>query len=146
MHAHTHTHTHTKSITQLLLPSVGMLGCLALLRYSKPCAANPPGAGLVTHRRTVQVSQIDFTESKVPQRPHTARRQLSICFPSYHQASIDVTARWIVSLVDSKFPFNSFDKQAGALTTWLCCTHTRMHTFIAWPNCAHLLPMTCQGT
>jgi len=34
----------------------------------KPCAANPPGAELVTRRRTVQV-----TEPIAPQRPHTAR-------------------------------------------------------------------------
>jgi len=30
-------------------------------------AANPPGTGLVTHRRAVQVSQIEITETEVPQ-------------------------------------------------------------------------------
>jgi len=58
-----------------LPPSEPALGCLAPLRYVlKPCAANPPGAGLVTRRRAVQVSWIEITEPKVPQRPHTAKR------------------------------------------------------------------------
>jgi len=33
----------------------------------EPCAANPPGAGLVAHRRTVQFSRIKIVEIKVPQ-------------------------------------------------------------------------------
>jgi len=39
----------------------------------EPCVANPPGAGLVTCRRAVQVSWIEITESEVPQQPHTAK-------------------------------------------------------------------------
>jgi len=39
----------------------------------KPCAANPPGVGLVTSRRAVQVSWIEIAELKVPQQPHTAK-------------------------------------------------------------------------
>jgi len=37
----------------------------------KPCAANPE---LVTHRRAVQVSHEEIAEPKVPQQPHTAKR------------------------------------------------------------------------
>jgi len=40
----------------------------------EPCAANPPGAGLVTHRRAIQVSWIEIVASKVSQRPHTAKQ------------------------------------------------------------------------
>ena len=45
----------------------------APLRHSSLVQANPPGAGLVTRRRTVQVSQLVVVEPKVPQRPHTAK-------------------------------------------------------------------------
>jgi len=38
----------------------------------EPCVAYPPGAGLVTCRRAVQVSQIEIAEPKIPQQPHTA--------------------------------------------------------------------------
>jgi len=57
-------HTHTKqkakltaAVTQLLPPShnTGMPGTTQTL---EPSTANPPAAGLVTHRRTVQVPQI----------------------------------------------------------------------------------------
>ena len=37
--------------TQLLPPS-------GMPQVIEPCAGNPPGAGLVTHRRTVHVSQV----------------------------------------------------------------------------------------
>jgi len=40
----------------------------------EPCAANPPGAGLVTCRRAVQASQIEIVEPEVPQWPHSAKR------------------------------------------------------------------------
>ena len=51
--------------TQLLLPSVLTLGCLAPL---KPRAVNSPGAVLVTHRKTVhvQVSRIEVLEPTIP--------------------------------------------------------------------------------
>jgi len=49
-----------------------VLGCLATPRRSS--LENPPGAGLVTCRRAVQVSQIEITEHKVPQQPHIAKR------------------------------------------------------------------------
>ena len=60
-HKHTHTHKALKSlqltaaVTQLLPPSdsTGMSGTTQTL---EPSVANPPGAGLVTRRRTVQVS------------------------------------------------------------------------------------------
>ena len=35
---------------------------------------NPPGAGLVTCRRVVQVSRIEIAEPEVRQRPHTAKQ------------------------------------------------------------------------
>jgi len=61
----------TAAVTQLWLPSddTGMPGTTQTL---EPSAANPPGAGLVIHRRTVQVSQIEVAEPKAPQRLHTA--------------------------------------------------------------------------
>jgi len=40
--------------------------CAPLRRLSL-VQANPSGAGLVTHRRTVQVSWIEVVEPKVPQ-------------------------------------------------------------------------------
>ena len=46
----------------------------APLRHSSLVQANPPRAGLVTRRRTIQVSQIEVAEPKVPQRPHTVKR------------------------------------------------------------------------
>ena len=76
---HTHTHRHTKQkkakltavIIQLLLPSdnIGMPGTTQTLESS---VANPPGEGLVTCRRTVQISQIEVAEPKAPQQLHTA--------------------------------------------------------------------------
>jgi len=39
----------------------------APLRHSSLVQANPSGAGLVTHRRTVQVSQIEVKEPEVSQ-------------------------------------------------------------------------------
>jgi len=47
---------------------VGMPGTTQAL---EPCVANPPGAGIVAHRRAVQVS---WTEPEVPQWPHTTKR------------------------------------------------------------------------
>jgi len=78
--ANTHTRAHTPythkakliaAVTQLLPPSdnTGMPGTTQTL---EPRAANPPGAGLVTHRKTVRVSQIEVTEPKAPQQPCTA--------------------------------------------------------------------------
>ena len=63
--------THTQLTAQLLPPSdsTGMSGTTQKL---EPSAANPPGAGLVTCRRTVQVSQIEVAEPKALQRPQTA--------------------------------------------------------------------------
>ena len=51
----------TAAVTQLLPPSdsTGMSGTTQTL---EPSAANPPGAGLVTRRRTVRVSQIKVEE------------------------------------------------------------------------------------
>jgi len=51
--------------------STGMPGTTQAL---ESCAANPPGAGLVTRRRAVQVSRIKITEPKVPQWPHTTKQ------------------------------------------------------------------------
>ena len=63
-----------------------------VVRHSSLVQANPPGVGLVTRRRTVQVSQLEVVEPKVPQQPHTAKRdkdmQLGICFPSLYQVPI----------------------------------------------------------
>ena len=75
VHSHTHTHTHTKQKKKNAYSSckpsdnTGMPGTTQTL---EPSAANPPGAGLVTRRRTVRVSQIEVEEPKVPQRTHTA--------------------------------------------------------------------------
>ena len=38
------------------------------------CATNSAGAGLVTPGRVVQVSHIEVAEPKVPQQPHTTKR------------------------------------------------------------------------
>ena len=60
---HAHMHTHKQSTAK---PMAAMrntepaLGCLSLVKV------NPPGAGLVIHRRTVQASQREVVESKVP--------------------------------------------------------------------------------
>ena len=58
MHAH---NTHSEQTqTQLLQPSELALGCLCTIQALKPsagnCDTNPPGAGLATRRRIVQVS------------------------------------------------------------------------------------------
>ena len=65
----------TAAVTQLLPPSdnTGMPGTTQTL---EPCVANPPGAGLVTCKRTVQVPRIEATEPKAPQRPHIAQREM----------------------------------------------------------------------
>jgi len=77
MHTKTHTHTKSKTYGSSYTPSEPedpvkcrirnngiALGCLAPLRHSSLVQQNPPGAGLVTHRRTVQVSWIEIAESK----------------------------------------------------------------------------------
>ena len=86
MHTQTHAHMYTYTLThrsththiqkakqglqQLFPPSdnTGMPGTTQTLETS---AANPPGVGLVTRRRTVQISQVEVAEPKAPQRPHT---------------------------------------------------------------------------
>ena len=73
-YTHIHLHTHTKlttAVTQLLSPSDNT-GLPDTIQTLEPSAANPPGAGLVTCRRTVQVSQIEVSEPKALQQPHTA--------------------------------------------------------------------------
>ena len=76
MHSHVRTRTHpvhthkkakfTAAVPQLLPPSdnTGMPGTTQKLGSS---TVNSPGAGLVTHRRIVQVSQIEVVEPKAPQ-------------------------------------------------------------------------------
>jgi len=76
-------------------------GC-APLRHLSLVQANPPGAGLVTHRRTVQVSGI--AEPEVPQQPQYHQGQLSICLSSKHQVPIDVTAGRATSPVGTRPP------------------------------------------
>jgi len=87
---HTHTHIPTKhihtlntfkkqslqaAVTQLLLPSEPALGFLAPLRHLSLVQANPLGAGLVTRRRTIQVSWREVAEPKVPHNdPNTTKR------------------------------------------------------------------------
>ena len=83
--SHTHTHARTKKQSKVYginytaiatqWTSTGMPGTTQAL---EPCVANPPGAGLVTHRGAVQVSQIEITEPNVPQRPHTAKQNKDI--------------------------------------------------------------------
>jgi len=62
----------------------------------KPCAANPPEVGLVTHRAAVQVSLIEITK-----KSHATKQDKGICFPL---VPIDVTAWWVASLVDTRPP------------------------------------------
>ena len=77
LNTHTHTQKQSKAygsrytaiITQWT--STGMPGTTQTLN---PGAANPPVAGLVTHRRAVPVSWIEIAEPEVSQWPHTANR------------------------------------------------------------------------
>jgi len=75
-HAHTCTHTHTHTthtsskqakpvaaVIQLLVPT----GIPRITQVLEPCAADPPGAGLVTCRRVVQVSRIEIVEPNITQ-------------------------------------------------------------------------------
>ena len=85
MHVHTHAHTHThksqkKSKQSLRQPLQNC--CCPVNQHWMPgttqtlklCAANPPGAGLATHRRAVQVSRIEMAEPEIPQQLHTAKQ------------------------------------------------------------------------
>ena len=85
---YTHSHTHTFALTQnkkskaysnhakhsYFLPVNQHWDASAPLRHSSLAQTNPSGAGLVTHRRTVQVSQIEVIEPKVLPWPHTAKQ------------------------------------------------------------------------
>jgi len=67
----------------------------------KPCAANPPGAGLVTRRRVVQVSWTENRNSKF----HNDLTLLSETRTVGHllpQFTPDVTAGWADSPVDTR--------------------------------------------
>ena len=84
--------------------------------------ANLPGGGLVPCRWGCTMSQGDGVGTQSPtwttpiSEAWTAAHH--ICFPSYYQVPIDVTAGWATSLF----------KWADALTTWLSwLTHTRTH-------------------
>ena len=77
-HAYIRTYMHSTckkskvKLTAAVTPPSGSTGMSSTTQTLEPSAANPPGAGLVTRRRTVQVSQIEVAEPKAPQRPHTA--------------------------------------------------------------------------
>ena len=115
-HARTHARTHTytrKQCKRKTKPPAAMrniaitapLGCLCTTQALKPCAADPPGAGLVTRRRTVQVSWREVVEpSTTTSTPLSETRTLGHCFPSLHQVPIDVTAGWAASPVDTRPP------------------------------------------
>jgi len=84
----------------MLLPPIEpwpALGCLCLSIVQ----ANLPGAGLVTHRRVVQVLWREVTE---PQRPTALSKTRTIenLLSSSHQISIYVTAEWAASPVDTR--------------------------------------------
>jgi len=71
-----HTHTQSKAklttaVAQLIPPSdnTGMSGITQTLEHG---VADPPGTGLLAHRETAQVLQMEVAEPKAPQRPHTA--------------------------------------------------------------------------
>jgi len=48
----------------------------------------------------VQVSQVEIVEPKVPQQPHTAKRNKAFAFPGIEPN--DVTAGWAASPVDTR--------------------------------------------
>ena len=68
MRTHTHTHPKAKSCKTQLLPSAPRY-----LRNLSIVQANPPGAGLVTHRRAVQVSHTERSP-KFHNDPSTAKQ------------------------------------------------------------------------
>jgi len=81
--AHTHTTLHythkheakpTAAFTQLLPPSEPALGYLCTTQAIESRVVNPPGAGVVTHRRAVQVSRIEVTELKFHNNPNTTKQ------------------------------------------------------------------------
>ena len=79
-HARTHTHTHTRqskaygSHNTVIAAQYTNTGMPGTTQPFKPSVANPLRAGLVTHRRTVQVSWLEVTEPVVPQQPHTSKQ------------------------------------------------------------------------
>ena len=95
--------------------NTGMPGATQIL---KPCAASPR---LVTHRRTVQVSQIEVKEPTVRQQPNTAKwdKDRFALLPGTHWCY-----SWAVSPVDTRSP-------QGYAHTY---THTQrqMHTQIQY--------------
>jgi len=86
-----------------LPPCEPVLGCLCTIQILE---ANP-GAGLVTRRRTVQVSWIEVVEPKVAQQPQHHLSETKIVGHLLPQVPIDVTAGWAASLVNTRSLFNS---------------------------------------
>ena len=69
-HVHTHVHAHkayNHAKHNYCCPAGQYWDACAPLRCLSLVQANPPRAGLVTHRRTVQVSRREVVEPKVPQ-------------------------------------------------------------------------------
>jgi len=111
----------------------------ASLRNSSLVQANPSGAGLVTHRRTVQVSQIEVAEPKVPQWPHTARTVGHLlpqftrgthwwvgCFPSYTRSPFIQLGRleqceWSFLVKETTTTPKWPHRESNPQPTWLCC-------------------------
>jgi len=71
-----------------------MLGTTQVL---ESCAANPPGAGLVTLRRA---AQIEIVEPKIPQQPHTPMRDKdSLAFASPVYIRYPLIYSWVPQLM-----------------------------------------------
>jgi len=113
----THTHTHALNKSRRSHRSSETLGWTLFRHCCKSVLANP---ALVPCRWHVQC---DGVGAQSPNWPLADMDSSLTLIPSYYQAPIDVTARWSVSLVDTKSPFNSWVNWSNVSS--VSSTHTQ---------------------
>ena len=150
IHTHAHMYAYSKAkltaaTTQLLLFSEWTLGCLALYTQKlKPCASNPPGAGLVTCRRTVQVSWIEVEKPKSSTTTSLLNETRTVeIVPPQFTLGTHCYYNWPWAELQAKVPVVS-DTTLVLLFPWAynftyialvyTYSHTHSHLLISWPG------------
>jgi len=83
------------------------------------------------------------THSSTTTSHHKMRKgQLSICFPSYYQVPIDVTAGWDVSPVNMRSPFNRWVNWSNASKVSCSRKQQQQHQSVLSGNQTSNLPIS----